>query len=222
VHQILILGHRGAADIPENTIPSFERALEQGADGLELDVRRTADGKLVVVHPPVVGKHGVSHSTYDQIRKLPKGYEVPLLEEVLQKFSKRTYLDIELKGTGFEEEAVQMIRKYVQPTNALISAFDPPTLVKLHELAPELQLGFIYNRTQDEESRHNCPVDVIIPQFKLASRELIAEVHSEELKVMPWTVNDEKEMDRLLELGVDGLITDYPEKLAAVLGRVVS
>ncbi len=222
MRQILILGHRGAADIPENTIPSFERAMEQGADGLELDVRQTADGKLVVVHPSVVGKHAVNASTYDQVRKLPKGYEVPLLEEVLEKFAKRAYLDIELKGGGFEEEVVRLIRKYSQPAQTLVSAFDPPTLTKVHELAPELQLGFIYNRTQDEESRHNCPVDVVIPQFKLASRELIAEVHSEELKVIPWTVNEEKEMDRLLELGVDGLITDHPEKLVAVVGRVRS
>lgn len=217
--QVLILGHRGAADVPENTIPSFERALEQGANGVELDVRQTSDGKLVVVHPSVVGKHAVSSSTYDQIRKLPKGFEVPLLEEVLDKFGKRTFLDIEFKTTGFEEEAIKLIRKHGDPAKTLISAFEPASLSRVHELAPEFQLGFIYNRTQEEESRHNCPVDVIIPQFKLASRELIAEVHDEELRVIPWTVNEERDMERLLVLGVDGLITDHPEKLAVVVGR---
>jgi glycerophosphoryl diester phosphodiesterase len=219
VKNVLVLGHRGAAEIPENTIPSFAKALDHGADGLELDVRRTADGKLVVVHPSVVGQHAVQSSTYDQIRKLPDGYEIPLLEEVLNRFAARAYLDIEFKTPGFEEQAVALIKKHGRPTHTLISGFDPQTLTKVHDLAPAFQLGYIFNRTQDEESRHNCPVDVVIPQFKLASRELIAEVHEEDLKVFAWTVNEEKEMSRLLELGVDGLITDYPEKAVAVLGR---
>ena len=92
----------------------------------------------------------------------------------------------------------------------------------MHELSPDLQLGFIYNRTQDEELRHNCPIDVLIPQFKLASRELIEEVHSEGLTVVPFTVNEVPEIKRLLQLGVDGLITDYPEKVAKVIGRQTS
>ena len=217
--QVLIWGHRGAADVPENTIQSFERALEQGADGFTLDVRQTSDGKLAVIHPSVVGTHAVNSSSYSQIRKLPKNFEVPLLEEVLVKFGKRTFLDIELKTKGFEEDAIKLISKHADLTRVMISAFDTTILSRIHELAPAIQLGFIYNRTQDEESRHNCPVDVIIPQFRLASRELIAEIHDEELRVIPWTVNETDEIERLLELGVDGLITDYPEKLSAVLGR---
>ena len=82
-----------------------------------------------------------------------------------------------------------------------------------------MQLGYIYNRTQDEESRHNAPIDYVIPQFKLASRELISDVHDEELQVLAWTVNEEADMKRLIDLGVDGLITDYPEKLAGVLAE---
>jgi glycerophosphoryl diester phosphodiesterase len=88
----------------------------------------------------------------------------------------------------------------------------------VHELLPELQLGYIYNRTQDEEARHNCPVDVVIPQFRLASRELIEEVHDEGLTVWAWTVNDEEEVRRLVNLGVDGLITDHPDKVRKWLG----
>ena len=74
--EVLILGHRGAASLPENTVPSFEKALELGAHGVELDVRRTGDGKLAVVHGSVVGTRAVQSSTYDQIRKLPKGFEL--------------------------------------------------------------------------------------------------------------------------------------------------
>jgi glycerophosphoryl diester phosphodiesterase len=217
VKKILSLGHRGAAELTENTIPSFEKAIEQGADGIELDVRRTADEQLVVVHPPVVGRHAVQSSTYEQVRKLRKGFEVPLLKDVLVQFGKKAILDIEFKTPGFEAEAIELIHKHGNPAKTIITAFDTGTLTKVHDLSPELELGYIYNRTQDEESRHNAPIDYVIPQFKLASRELISEVHEEELKVLAWTVNEESEMKRLLDLGVDGIITDYPAKLAKVL-----
>jgi glycerophosphoryl diester phosphodiesterase len=218
-NKVLILGHRGAAELPENTIPSFDKALKNGAHGFELDVRQTADHKLVVVHGAVVGSKAVQSSSYDEIRTLDDGFEVPLLEEVLKRFAQSAYLDIELKAAGFEGAAVELIRSYGNPETTLISAFDTDTLAKIQELFPELQLGYIYNRTQDEEARHNCSIEVVIPQFRLASRELISEVHEEGLKVFAWTVNEESEIERLLDLGVDGIITDFPEKVAAVLSR---
>lgn len=212
----VIIGHRGAAQIPENTIPSFELALEKGADGVELDVRRSGDGLLVVVHDSVVGRHAVRSTPYEKFKKLRGGHEIPLFEDVLKTLGKRTLLDIEFKHGGFEEQAVELIAKHTNPEKTMVSGFDTDLLIKVHELLPALQLGFIYNRTQDEESRHNCPVDVVIPQFKLASRQLIEDVHEEGLKVWAWTVNDKPEMKRLLALGVDGIISDFPEKVAAV------
>jgi glycerophosphoryl diester phosphodiesterase len=218
-NNVLILGHRGAAELPENTIPSFDKALKNGAHGFELDVRQTSDHKLVVVHGSVVGSKSVQSSTYDEIRNLDNGFEIPLLEEVLKKFGKIAYLDIELKLPGFEEAAIELLRAYADPERTLISAFDTDSLAKVQDLFPELQLGYIYNRTQDEEARHNCSIEVVIPQFRLASRELITEVHEEGLKVFAWTVNDDNEIERLRELGVDGIISAYPEKVAAVVSR---
>jgi glycerophosphoryl diester phosphodiesterase len=215
---MLIIGHRGAAGhLLENTVPSFRKALALGADGFELDVRLTADNQLVVVHGAVVNGHAVQTSPYSEIRSLADGYEVPLFEEVLEEFGRKAYLDIELKSSGFEEAALALIQKHCELPRALISSFHPQTLTKVRQLLPELALGFIYNRTQDEETRHNCPVDVVIPQFRLASRDLISTVHSEGAKVFAWTVNDPQEAKRLIELGVDGLISDYPEMVARVL-----
>ena len=111
---------------------------------------------------------------------------------------------------------MDLIREHADPDKVLVSGFYPEALSKVKDLFPEIQLGYIYNRTQDEESRHNCPVDVVIPQFRLASRELIEEVHEEGLRVIPWTVNEDREITRLLGLGVDGFITDYPEKVVAL------
>lgn len=212
---MLNLGHRGAAGhLPENTMPSFHKALEMGADGFELDVRLTADGKLAVVHGAVVEGRSVQNSTYADIRKASGGFEIPLLEEVLAAFGRRAYLDIELKAPGFEQEVIDLIARHCDLSRTLVSAFQPQTLLKLQTLAPELSLGFIYNRTQDEAIRHNCPVEVAVPQFRLASRDLIAAAHAEGLKVIAWTVNDPHEAARLKELGIDGLISDFPDMVA--------
>ncbi len=217
---MLIIGHRGAAGhLPENTMPSFHKALELGAHGFELDVRMSGDGRLVVVHNAIVGGQNVHTSKFDDFRKLSDGYEIPLLEEVVATFGNKAFLDIELKAPGFEAEAVALIQKYCNLAQTVVSAFHPQTLLKVRQLLPELPLGFIYNRTQDEETRHNCPIEYVIPQFRLASRDLIAEVHSEGLKVFAWTVNDAQEAARLRDLGIDGLITDYPEMLVRLVGR---
>jgi glycerophosphoryl diester phosphodiesterase len=214
-----IIGHRGAAGFPENTVPAFENAVALGVDAIELDVRRSGDDKLVVVHDAVVGEHAVKSTPYETFRQLPDGHEVPLFEDVIKQFGRKIYLNIELKDEELEEEAVALIKKYSKSGKAMVSGFDVGSLLKVHELSGDIELGYIYNKTQDEESRHQAPIDVVIPQFRLAARELIEAVHSEGLKVWAWTVNEELEIERLLRLGVDGLITDYPERVAAALAK---
>ena len=219
MQDVVIIGHRGAKGHPENTLPSFEGALEQGADGVELDVRLSGDGQLIVVHSPVVRGLLVKSTPFEKFRDLGNGYQIPLLEQVLQSLAGRTFLDIELKEIGFEHQAIEMIKQHAEIKNVMISGLNTDVLNKVHEVQPDIQLGFIYNRTQHEESRHNSPIDYVIPQFRLASRELIEDVHDEDLEVFAWTVNSEREMRRLLALGVDGIITDEPGLLARVLGR---
>ena len=219
MRQATIIGHRGANGHPENTLPSFELALERGADGIELDVRKSGDGQLIVVHGSVVGSLSVQATPFEEIRHLDGGYEIPLLEEVLKQFSGRTFLDIELKEPGYEEAAIKLIREHADTRQVMISGFSTVMLNKVHQLLPDIRLGYIFNRTQDEALRHNSPIDFVIPQFRLASREFIEEVHDEDLRVLAWTVNDESEMRRLLALGVDGIITDEPGRLASVLKR---
>ena len=218
MQDVTIIGHRGAKGHPENTIPSFEGALEQGADGVELDVRMSGDGQLVVIHSPVVKGKLVKSTPFDEFRDLGDGYEIPLLEDVLDRLSGRTFLDIELKETGFEQQAIELIKAHTDIRKVMISGLDTDVLNKVHDLQADVQLGFIYNRTQQEESRHNSPIDYVIPQFRLASRELIEDVHDEDLQVFAWTVNEEREMRRLITLGVDGIITDEPGLLKKVLG----
>ena len=113
--KVKIIGHRGASDHTENTIPSFESAIAQGVDGIELDVRLSGDEQLVVVHSSVVGESAVKSTAYDDFKALADGYEVPLFEDVLKQFGRKTSLDIELKHGGIEEAAVKLIKKYCNP-----------------------------------------------------------------------------------------------------------
>jgi glycerophosphoryl diester phosphodiesterase len=215
---VLNIGHRGAAGhSPENTIPSFEKALELGADGIELDVRLTADAQLVVVHNPVVGGHSVQNSTYEDIRNAEAPSKIPLLADVLASFGGRAYLDVEIKTFGFEPSVIALLEKYGDRSRTVITSFHPQVLARVRQLTAEWQLGFIYNRTQDQATRHNLPLDVVVPQFRLASRELLEAAHSEGLKVFAWTVNDRQEASRLIGLGVDGLISDYPDRIAELV-----
>ena len=137
--KVKIIGHRGAANHTENTIPSFESAIAQGVDGIELDVRASSDGILAVVHASVVGEHAVKSTPYATFKSLPDGYEVPLFEDVLKKFGKKTQLDIELKHDGIEEEAVALIKRYCNPEKTVVSGFNVDSLSKVHELLPQLQ-----------------------------------------------------------------------------------
>ena len=216
MNKVWIIGHRGAGGFPENTMAAFEHALELGVDAIELDVRQSGDGKLVVVHDSVVNDLAVRGTPYERFADLGNGHRAPLLEEVLERIGKRTFLDIEFKHEGFEAEAIELIKRHISPEQVMVSGFDPKMLQTVHDLSPEVQLGYIFNRTQDGEARHHAPIDVVVPQFRLASRQLIEEVHDEGLKVWAWTVNEPPEIQRLMNLGVDGLITDYPERVAAV------
>jgi len=167
----------------------------------------------------VVDGHAVQTSDYHEIRVASGGFELPLLEEVVAAFGRRAYLDIEFKVPGFEEAAIALIRQHCDLTRTMVSAFHPQTLLKARQLHDDLPLGLIYNRTQDETTRHNCPVDILVPQFRLASRDLIAQAHAEGLKIFAWTVNDPHEAARLIDSGIDGLISDFPEMVAAQLKR---
>ena len=171
-----IIGHRGAAGQKENTVPGFEHALAQGADGFELDVRRSGDGQLVAMHSPVAGRHSVGSAPYEEFRDLGDGYSIPLFEDVLKRFARRAFLDVELKEPGFEEQALDLIQTHGDVGRTMISGFHTEMLNKVHDLLPEIQTGFIFNRTQDEEIRHNSPdrfrhsaVPPRLPQFHRGS-----------------------------------------------------
>lgn len=210
----LLLGHRGArADkrIPENTFAAFDRALADGCDGFEFDVRLTADAQAVVCHDPKIGRLQLARSKAEQLIGLPR------LEDVLARY-RHAFLDIELKICGLEQIVVDQVGK-LRPEQFVISSFLPEALDVLHGLDHELPLGLICETKRQMQCWTKLPVQYVIPHYKLARQSLIQELHEADKRVLVWTVNRPKDMERFAGWGADGIISDDTKLLSGNLAR---
>lgn len=228
----LLLGHRGARyHAPENTIAAFELALRHGCDGFEFDVRLTSDGYAVVCHDPKFNGLVVAQSTYEQLAGdttddaaaallaarggLPALEPIPLLDDVIEAFAQRAWLDIHLKVPGLEQATLDAVRRWAPAHGVIVSSFLPEVITSCAALDNQVPLGLIADRHGELDVWESMPVSVILPQRRLLSRALLEEMHVAGKRVIVWTVNDEREMLRLADWGVDGLIADD----SALLGR---
>jgi glycerophosphoryl diester phosphodiesterase len=201
----LLLGHRGArasALVPENTPASFDLALEDGCDGFEFDVRLTGCGRSVVCHDPKVDGIVVSRATANQLLHLP------LIEDVLQRYSQRAFLDIELKTPGLESKILNLLREYRIEEDYLVSSFLPEVVIELKTRSPKIQTGIIFDKPGQLVCWRETKVEYVIPHYSLVTRALVQEVHSAGSKLFTWTVNDREAMLLLADWGVDGIISD--------------
>jgi glycerophosphoryl diester phosphodiesterase len=206
----VLLGHRGArasTSVQENTPASFDLALEHGCDGFEFDVRLTGCGRSVVYHDPKVDGITVSQATADQLLHLP------LLEDVLQRYSQRAFLDIELKVPGLESKVLSSLREYRMEEDYVVSSFLPEVVMELKTRSAKIQAGIICDKPRQLAGWRELTIEYVIPHYSLVTRELVQEVHSAGRKLFTWTVNDPKVMLRLADWGVDGIISDDTELL---------
>ncbi len=223
----LLLGHRGARlAAPENTLPAFELALEQGCDGFEFDVRLTRDEQPVICHDAMLARRSVRRSTYVELcdrlaRKRPPTPQktlLPSLDDVLARFGNRAWLDIELKVAGLEREVLDAIRRYGLHRNFCVSSFRLRVIDELRTRDPDLPLGFLTDKRWRIGKWERYDVQVVIPHYRLVSATLIDEVHAAGKMLMTWTVNSPRRMKRFAELGVDAIISDDTELLKRTLG----
>lgn len=208
----LLLGHRGERadkNIPENTVAAFDRALADGCDGFEFDVRLTLDGEAVVCHDPKIGKLQIARAKAEQLSGLPR------LEDVLARY-RRAFLDIELKVGGLEEIIVRQMGEF-GPERFLISSFLPKVLDVLYVRDQNLPLGLICETKRQLQCWPKLPIQYLITHYKLARRNLIQELHEAEKKVLVWTVNRPRDMEQFAGWGVDGIISDNTKLLSATL-----
>ena len=211
--ELLLLGHRGARStysIPENTIASFDLALEHGCDGFEFDVRLTSDGVTVLCHDARVRGIEIARATRAELASLAT------LEEVLEMYAQRAFLDIELKVPGVERKLLAALSKH-SPRSYVVSSFLPEVLQHLHSHDVRVPLGLISDTPRQMAAWRELPIQFLIPQHKLVRRDLIDEVHDRAKKIFVWTVNEREAMLRLAAWGADGVISDNTRLLAETL-----
>lgn len=239
-HSTLVLGHRGAsADAPENTVAAFHLAMEQGADGVELDVWRCASGEVVVVHDETTARVAgdslrVPDASFQALRALDvgawkgdrfRGERIPLLSEVLEALPGAT-VNVELKGRGRDRAvapaAAEVIRRAGAESRVVVSSFQSGLLGAFRAAAPKVARGFLF----EDEGLWQVRVALATRLHRTAAVHPAARLvtpararHWQEmgLAVNAWTVDEPAEVERLAVLGVSALITNVPAKVRAVL-----
>lgn len=212
----LLLGHRGArasTAVAENTLASFDLALQHGCDGFEFDVRLAGCGKSVICHDPEVKGIKVSEARSEQLGDLP------ILQNVLAKYASRAFLDIELKVPGLESQVLIALKEHAPQRGYFVSSFLPEVLTELRVRSADVVLGFICNRHQHLDLWRALPVRYVVPEQSLITSELIEKVHQANKLIFAWTVNDPAVMRRLAAWGVNGIISDETELLVRTLRK---
>ncbi|MCX7787277.1 MAG: glycerophosphodiester phosphodiesterase [Spirochaetes bacterium] len=234
----LIFAHRGvSSQCPENTLSAFRKAIEVGADGIELDVHRSKDGHLLVCHDETVdrttdGKGVIQEMTRKDLSKLDagswfgtafKGERIPMLEEVLNILQPTTLLlNIELKTDyffypGIEEETYALIQKYGMEDRVILSSFNHYTVLRFRRIAPKVRTGILYSchLFAPHTYASSLGVQALHPPMHLAQTEIIEAAHEAGLTVHGWFSRERFDVERAKNyLGsyVDILITNYPQE----------
>jgi glycerophosphoryl diester phosphodiesterase len=250
-----LFGHRGAAGIlPENTMPSFRKAIEGGADALELDVHATRDGVVVVIHDETIerttdGAGAVRELTFAELSRhdagarfaadggFPfrgQGIRVPALEEVVDAFP-TVPLNIEIKQAEvpIEDAVVSLLERKNAIDRVMLAAEHDVILQRIRRRAPDAATSASYDEARDFFQRcfandfggytpraRALQIPVRVEQIELVSAMTVEAAHDHGLEMHVWTINEEDEMERLIRLGVDGVMSDFPARLVAVARRL--
>ncbi len=232
--------HRGASGyFPENTMLAFQEGVKMGATGLETDVQMTKDGVLILIHDETLnrttnGKGFVKDYTYQEIAELDagswykrsfRGEKIPTLRELLEFVKdKNIILNLELKNTlipyhGMEELVLQLIKEYKVEKKIIISSFNHYSIVKVKKLNNKIKTAILYTEGLFHPERYAKYVgaNAIHPYYLAINKEIVNEVKKEKILINPYTVNKEEDMLNLIKMEVDGIITNYPDKLHKLL-----
>ena len=240
--QTLIFGHRGSqVDAPMNTIPAFELSVQQGAHGIELDVHRSKDGHPIIVHDFTVdhttnGSGLVTEKALAELRELDagswfsekfQGTPIPTLGEVFEAVGQQLLINIEIKSQDVETDGVEQvvadcIQHYGMQERVWVSSFNPLVLHRFRQVMPTMPLGFLTALdtpidTQAIAEQLQLTYEAVHPHHVMIDRELMDDAAAKQLLVGTWTVNDLDRAKELVELGVNVIITDTPDKLLAAL-----
>ena len=240
----IILAHRGdSLHAPENTLPAISQAIQKGADGIELDVKLTADGHVVVIHDSDVdrttdGSGRISSLSLEEVHKLDagswfapefSGTKIPLLEETFETIGRDKLINIELKNystpfNGLALKVCELIKRHNNGSQIILSSFFAFNLKIAARELPGISLGLLAMRGGLGSWPRSFgfmfgDYQALHPHLSDVSREQVQRVHRLKRRVHAWTVNAAEDIRRLRDWGVDGIITDDPAGALKALGR---
>ena len=233
----LVIAHRGASgERPENTLGAFERAIELHADMIETDLHLTRDGVVVIHHDASLARLGArgeirDHtaeelSELDAARGVGPVERIPTLLDLLDRFGSRMEFNLELKTgesapyEGIEARVLAAVAERGLLPRMLFSCFDDPVLERLRTVNSQARLAVLVSARKPRhvlERAARVGAEAINPHVSLVDRPFVAAAHAAGLRVYPYTANERTEMARLADCGVDGIITNYPDRLASLL-----
>lgn len=242
----LVIAHRGASGVaPENTMASFEQAVKFGVDMIELDVHGSKDGNLIVIHDSSTARTArgnpqgaVADLTLGELKKLDAGVWkgsgfagecIPTLDEVLAAFKGRAMILVELKTRGIEQKVAQAVREAGMQDCVVLQSFDAESVRIMCELLPETLAGVLYRDTwildpagrgrRIAEQAREVGASFAGMNVGAISAELVKALKNGGIDVFAWTADDDWVFEHLIKAGVDGIITNYPERLLRFLGE---
>ncbi len=225
---ILKIGHRGAKGYaPENSLISFQKAIDLGVDGIEFDVHLTSDYQLICLHDDTLdrttsGTGLVNTFTLEELKALRINnlYEIPTLQEALDFIDKKIFLNIELKGKNTAKPVADLIAYYVSEKNwnynhFIVSSFDWNALQEIRSLNPNIAIGVLTETdlTLAIGFADFIQAKSIHPYFHLLTQECSALIQEKGFQVFPWTVNEQEDIHKIKSLKVNGIISDFPDRI---------
>ncbi|SVA69054.1 uncharacterized protein METZ01_LOCUS121908 [marine metagenome] len=213
--------------VTENTIPSIKKAIELGVDGIEIDVFKCKSGEIIVFHDKKLNRLTnssayIENLSFDSINKIKVmgEYRIPELIEVMNVLPNEIFLNIELKGEETAKKVNEIITEFINKTQSkldrfIISSFNWSELEKFRSFNSKIPIAIL----TDNNPLNAIPVAkklnafAINPSYKLLNKNVVNQIKKEGLKIFPYTVNSINDIDKMKNLGVDGIITNYPERI---------
>ena len=239
IPEILIFAHRGANSVaPENTLKAFNKAIELKANYIEFDVHQSKDGEIVIMHDGntlrTTGHFGfIKKMTLSELKELNcgEGEKVLTLQELIKIAKGRIGLNCEIKARGFAEKIIEILNEADIVETTIVSSFKHDILLKIKELDSRIKLasleptktGWVLNwllRKKIINFALENKFYAIHPFYKLINLKLVQKAHKNNIKVFPWTVNSESSLKKLVQYGVDGIITNNITKAQEVINQM--
>lgn len=216
----LKIGHRGARAYEiENTLESFKKAIALGVNAIELDVRKSKDGKLVIIHDDKLKKVfkkdiQVNQATLKELKQLTEN-KIPTLEDALKVIDKKVdKILVELKEVSYEKKVLDIIKKEKLSDRVIIISFHEQALSNIRKLDKEIETGLIYVKYKNPvDAALKLNAQYLVTLYRFTHTEDVEKAHKNNLKVIVWTINTKQEVKDYIAKGVDGIASDKPDIL---------